>query len=98
MTEPRQRTLAGAVTLEGPGVHSGRAAVLTFRPAETDTGIRFKRTDLADAPEIPATLDHVVETELGTSLGVGSTTVLTVEHVLAALAGAGADNAVLELS
>ena len=98
MTEPRQRTLAGAVTLEGPGVHSGQAAALTFRPAETDTGIRFKRTDLADAPEIPATLDHVVETELGTSLGVGSTTVLTVEHVLAALAGAGADNAVLELS
>ena len=98
MTEPRQRTLAGAVTLEGPGVHSGRAAVLTLRPAEPETGIRFKRTDLADAPEIPATLENVVGTDLGTSLGVGSTTVLTVEHVLAALAGGGVDNVLLELS
>jgi UDP-3-O-[3-hydroxymyristoyl] N-acetylglucosamine deacetylase/3-hydroxyacyl-[acyl-carrier-protein] dehydratase len=98
MTEPRQCTLAGAVTLEGPGVHSGLAAVLTFRPAEPGTGIRFKRTDLVDAPEIPATIEHVVGTDLGTSLGVGSTTVLTVEHVLAALAGGGVDNVTLELS
>ena len=98
MTEPRQRTLAGAVTLEGPGVHSGQAAVLTFQPADTNTGVSFKRTDLAGVPEIPATLDHVVGTELGTSLGVGSTTVLTVEHVLAALAGGGVDNVTLELS
>ena len=54
MTEPRQRTLAGAVTLEGPGVHSGRAAVLTFRPAQPDTGIRFKRTDLAGRSRNPS--------------------------------------------
>lgn len=98
MTDPRQCTLAGAVTLEGPGVHSGLAAVLTLRPAGPGTGIRFKRTDLVDAPEIPATLEHVVGTDLATSLGVGSTTVLTVEHVLAALSGGGVDNVTLELS
>ena len=98
MTEPRQRTLAGAVTLDGAGVHSGQASVLTFRPAEPGTGIRFKRVDLVDTPEIPATLEHVVGTELGTSLGVGRTEVRTVEHVLAALVGAGVDNAMLELS
>ena len=98
MTEPRQRTLASEVTLEGPGVHSGSEAVLTFRPSEPGTGIRFKRTDLDEAPEIPATLDNVSGTELGTSLGVGDATVLTVEHVLAALSGAGVDNALLELS
>tara|TARA_B100001123_G_scaffold67157_1_gene74984 strand:- start:2840 stop:4123 length:1284 start_codon:yes stop_codon:yes gene_type:complete len=98
MTDPRQCTLAGAVTLEGPGVHSGLAAVLTLRPADPGTGIRFKRTDLVDAPEIPAALEHVVGTDLATSLGVGSTTVRTVEHVLAALSGGGVDNVTLELS
>jgi UDP-3-O-[3-hydroxymyristoyl] N-acetylglucosamine deacetylase/3-hydroxyacyl-[acyl-carrier-protein] dehydratase len=53
--------------------------------------------DLEGAPEIPADLQHVVDTELGTSLGVGDVRVLTVEHVLASLAAHGVDNAVLEL-
>ena len=97
MTPPRQRTLAGDVSLEGTGVHSGEAARLTFRPADPDTGIRFRRTDLEGAPEVPATLEHVVGTDLGTSLGAGEVRVLTVEHVLAALASRRIDNAVLEL-
>ncbi len=98
MTEPRQRTLGGAVTLEGSGVHSGEGATVTFLPSAPGTGIRFRRTDMAGAPEIPADLAHVVGTELGTSLGTGEATVLTVEHVLAALAARGVDNALLELS
>ena len=98
MTEPRQRTLAGAATLEGAGVHSGEAATLALRPADPGAGIRFRRVDLAGKPEIPADLDHVVSTELGTRLGAGEATVMTVEHVLAALAGQAIDNALLELS
>ena len=69
MKEPRQRTLAGAVTLEGTGVHSGEAARLTLRPADAGTGIRFRRVDLEGSPEIPADLEHVVGTELGTRSG-----------------------------
>ena len=98
MTEPRQRTLAGAATLEGAGVHSGEVATLALRPADPGAGIRFRRVDLAGKPEIPADLDHVVSTELGTRLGAGEATVMTVEHVLAALAGQAIDNALLELS
>ena len=98
MTEPRQRTLAGTVMLEGAGVHSGQVATLALRPADPGAGIRFRRIDLPGAPEIPATLDHVFETELGTSLGTDEARVQTVEHVLAALAGQGVDNVLLELS
>ena len=98
MREPRQRTLAGAVTLDGAGVHSGQPATLTLKPSDADAGIRFLRVDLPGRPEIPADLDHVVSTELGTRLGSGDVTVQTVEHVLAALAGQAVDNAVLELS
>ncbi len=97
MERSHQQTLGRSVTLEGPGVHSGVTASLTFRPADPNTGIRFVRTDLPNAPEIIAGLDQVVATDLGTTLGVGETQVRTVEHVLAALGSQGVDNVVLEL-
>jgi UDP-3-O-[3-hydroxymyristoyl] N-acetylglucosamine deacetylase / 3-hydroxyacyl-[acyl-carrier-protein] dehydratase len=98
MSHGNQRTIKSAVSLHGTGVHSGASSILTFLPASPDHGIRFRRTDLEGHPEIPADLDHVVGTELGTSVGEGDVRVLTVEHVLAALAANGIDNAVLELS
>jgi UDP-3-O-[3-hydroxymyristoyl] N-acetylglucosamine deacetylase/3-hydroxyacyl-[acyl-carrier-protein] dehydratase len=97
MTNSKQRTVAGTVTVQGTGVHSGEPATLTIRPAEPGQGLRFRRVDLEGAPEIPADLDHVVGTDLGTSLGAGAARVLTVEHVMAALAAQDIDNAVLDL-
>jgi UDP-3-O-[3-hydroxymyristoyl] N-acetylglucosamine deacetylase/3-hydroxyacyl-[acyl-carrier-protein] dehydratase len=98
MRHSNQRTIAKEVALEGVGVHSGVSARLTFRPGSPGSGLRFRRVDLDGSPEIPASLDQVVDTHLGTSLGAGETKVLTVEHVLAAVAGAGLDNLVMELS
>jgi UDP-3-O-[3-hydroxymyristoyl] N-acetylglucosamine deacetylase/3-hydroxyacyl-[acyl-carrier-protein] dehydratase len=89
--------LAGERTLEGIGVHSGESATLAMKAA-VGGGIRFRRVDLEGHPEVPANLDHVVGTDLGTSLGTGDVTVLTVEHVMAALAAARIDNVILELS
>ena len=93
-----QRTVASETVLKGTGVHSGEAATLTVRPADPDTGIRFRRVDLEGEPEVPADLDHVVGTELGTSLGAGETRVLTVEHVMAALGAYQIDNVILDLA
>jgi UDP-3-O-[3-hydroxymyristoyl] N-acetylglucosamine deacetylase / 3-hydroxyacyl-[acyl-carrier-protein] dehydratase len=93
-----QRTVAGPVEVSGVGVHSGETARLVIRPDAASRGIRFVRTDLPDADEIPADLDHVVATELGTSLGTDDTNrVLTVEHLLAALAAAGVHAARIEI-
>ena len=97
MTEPSQRTIRKAVSLAGTGVHSGESATITLRPGNVNTGIRFRRLDLDGCPEIPATLSHVVGTELGTSLANGDAQVNTVEHVMASLAAAQVDNAIIDL-
>ncbi|MEX0980034.1 MAG: bifunctional UDP-3-O-[3-hydroxymyristoyl] N-acetylglucosamine deacetylase/3-hydroxyacyl-ACP dehydratase [Gemmatimonadota bacterium] len=98
MNRKNQRTIAGEVTVQGLGVHAGEQATLTFRPAPAGSGIRFRRCDLEGSPEIPADLEHVVATELGTTIGAGEARVLTIEHVMAALASQSIDNVLLELS
>lgn len=98
MSGPSQRTISRSVTLEGTGVHSGEAASLTFCSAEAGAGVRFRRIDLAGKPEIPADLDHVTGTELGTTIAVGEAKVMTVEHVLATLSALRIDNVLIEIS
>lgn len=93
-----QHTLRRAATLVGTGLHSGRPARVTLLPAEGG-GIRFRRTDVQDRDNlIPARFDHVVSTTLCTVLGnAAGTTVSTVEHVMAALAGLGVHHALVEV-
>ncbi|MGD8319820.1 MAG: bifunctional UDP-3-O-[3-hydroxymyristoyl] N-acetylglucosamine deacetylase/3-hydroxyacyl-ACP dehydratase [Gemmatimonadota bacterium] len=98
MSSGKQRTVAKEITLDGIGVHSGESASLTFHPAGVDHGVRFRRADVDGEPEIPATLDHVVRTDLGTTLGLEGVEVLTVEHLMAALASQSVDNVVVELT
>ena len=98
MSHGKQNTISKSVSVEGTGVHSGAPATLRFQPADPNTGIRFRRTDLEGSPEIPVDLDHVCCIDLGTSLGEGEVQVMTVEHVMAALSARGIDNVVLELS
>jgi UDP-3-O-[3-hydroxymyristoyl] N-acetylglucosamine deacetylase / 3-hydroxyacyl-[acyl-carrier-protein] dehydratase len=98
MSGPSQRTVSRAITLEGAGVHSGVTASLTFSPADVGAGVRFRRSDLPGAPEVPADLDHVTGTELGTTLAVGEAKVMTVEHVLAALSALSIDNVLIDVS
>ena len=90
-----QRTLKSSIPCVGIGVHSGRRVRLTLSPAPADHGIVFHRTDLRR--DIPATYDRVVDTRLCTVIGDGIARVGTIEHLMAALAGAGVDNALIEL-
>ena len=71
---------------------------MTLRPALADTGIVFRRTDLANSEDIPARAENVGETALGTTLVKGDSKVSTVEHLLSAFAGLGIDNAIVEVS
>ena len=93
----QQRTLRSVVTGDGVGLHSGQRTCVRMVPAPPDTGLVFVRTDLAPCVEIPATSAHVRQTHLATTLGVGDVTIGTVEHLIAALAGLGVDNARVEL-
>ncbi len=94
-----QRTLKEAISCAGVGLHSGEKVAMTLRPADPDTGIIFRRTDLRDGPvDIPALWNRVVDTQLCTVLGnEDGVTVGTVEHLMAAVAGAGVDNLIVEL-
>jgi UDP-3-O-[3-hydroxymyristoyl] N-acetylglucosamine deacetylase len=91
----RQRTLKHAIDCVGHGVHSGARAALVIRPAPVGHGIVFRRIDLGR--DIPARFDAVSDTRLCTVLGDSTGRVGTVEHLLAALSGAGIDNALIEL-
>ncbi len=95
----RQATLKGPVSVTGVGVHSGTTATLTLLPGETGSGIVFRRTDIEGAKAyIPARYDLVRETRLGTTLvNAHGVSVATVEHLLAAFAGLGIDNAAVEI-
>ncbi len=93
-----RRTIASPVTLEGVGLHLGVPCQLTFRPAPSGGGIRFVRTDRPGNPVIAAVVDNAVLTDRRTQLGTGDDAIHTVEHVLAAVAGAEVDDLTIELS
>jgi len=90
-----QRTLKSRIPCVGTAVHSGRRVSLTLLPAPAGHGIVFRRTDLGR--DIPATYNRVVDTKLCTTIGEGSARVGTIEHLMAALAGAGVDNVLVEV-
>lgn len=93
----RQCTIKQRVSRTGVGLHSGKNICLSMLPAPEDHGITFVRQDLPGHAEIKACVEQVVDTRLATTLGVGlngsRVTVATVEHLLAALAALGVDNA-----
>jgi UDP-3-O-[3-hydroxymyristoyl] N-acetylglucosamine deacetylase len=94
-----QKTLKAPIHCTGIGLHSGVKAALSLRPAPADTGIRFRRLDGVGGPvEIAAHWSNALESPLCTTLGDGkNTTILTVEHLMSALAGCGIDNCVVEI-
>ena len=94
----KQRTLKNVIRATGIGLHSGEKVYLTICPADIDTGIVFRRTDLDPAVDIKASASNVGETTLSSTLVKDGVKVATVEHLLSAMAGLGIDNAIVELS
>lgn len=103
-TRPRF-TLAGSVSARGVGLHSGREVTIAFHPAPIHAGIVWRRVDLPGKPAIAAggatgatyLVEHVTRTERATTLEANGACVQTVEHVMAALAGLGVDDAYVEV-
>ena len=94
----RQRTLRNAIKATGVGLHTGEKVYLTLCPAPINAGIVFRRVDLDPVVEIPARAENVRETTLSTTLIANGEKVSTVEHLLAAMAGLGIDNAFVDVS
>jgi UDP-3-O-[3-hydroxymyristoyl] N-acetylglucosamine deacetylase len=93
-----QRTLKTLTKAVGVGLHSGQRVELTLRPAAPDTGIVFRRIDLAEPVEIPVNAEAVTDTRLASTISAGQTKVLTVEHLMSACAGLGIDNLYVDIT
>ncbi len=93
-----QRTLRTAVEFSGRGLHSGENVHVRVLPAPQGTGVEFVRSDLDDAPPIPAHIRHHSTMDRRTRLVRGSVEVDTVEHLLAVCHGLEVDNLRVELS
>ena len=94
-----QHTLAGPAIFAGVGVHTGAHVRVSVRPAAAGSGIVFVRTDVKDRDNcVPVAGDRVVKTQLGTVIANETgVTVSTIEHLMAAFAALGVDNASVEL-
>jgi len=94
----KQRTLKNVIGATGVGLHTGEKVHLTLRPAQPNTGIVFRRTDLEHPVEIKADPYAVGDTRLSSCLEKDGVRVQTVEHLMSALAGLGVDNVVVDVT
>ena len=93
-----QRTLQTAAACEGIGLHTGQTVRMCLRPAAANVGVAFKRIDLPASPTIEANPANIVDAHHATTIGKGGVKVRTIEHLMAAFAGMGLDNVLVELN
>jgi len=94
----QQITLKSLTRATGVGLHSGARVELTLRPAAADTGVVFRRVDLPQPVDIPVSAEAVTDTRLASTISKDGAKVLTVEHLMSALAGLGIDNCYVDIS
>jgi UDP-3-O-[3-hydroxymyristoyl] N-acetylglucosamine deacetylase len=94
-----QRTLRRSVSLTGAGLHAGKSARVTIRPAPANAGVVFCRVDVSDRDQrVNARWDAVSDTRLNTRISNDDgVSVSTIEHLMAALAASGIDNALIDI-
>ena len=94
----KQRTIKNSIRATGVGLHTGEKVYLMLHPAEPNSGIVFRRTDLDPVVAITAAPENVGDTNLHTTLVSGDTRISTIEHLMSALAGLGIDNLTVDVS
>lgn len=92
-----QRTLAKEAKVTGIGLHSGKKVTLRLYPAQSDTGIVFRRIDISGSKPMKANALTVGATDNNTTLGSGREAIHTVEHLLSAFYGLGINNVLCEI-
>jgi len=93
---PFRTTLARDLTFSGIALHAGVTVTMTLAPAPAGQGVIFRRGDKGNA-EIPARYELVGETRLGTVIEKDGVAVGVIEHLMAAVAGAGLDDLTVTL-
>ena len=102
LSRSRQQTIVSEILISGVGVHTGADTSMRLCPAEGDSGITFRRTDLESelrsVTDVAAHIDNVCDNRLATSImNSARTQISTIEHLMAAFFGLGIDNVVVEI-
>ena len=102
-----RKTLAAPLAGRGVSLFTARQVMYSIRPANPGEGIRFRRVDLDNTPEIPATIANISDKPLHpalenlpprcTTIAKNNASVATIEHVMSALAGLGVTDAIIEI-
>ena len=92
-----QQTLRKDYSFEGKGLHTGKYARMTVKPAPVGTGITFRRTDIGENALVEALAENVSNTARSTTISKGEASVSTIEHIMSALTGMGVDNAYIDI-
>ncbi len=90
-------TVSNICEVQGIGLHSGVTTTVKIVPTDPGKGRYFLRVDLPDTPKIPAHIANVSQTNLSTELSANGASIRTVEHLLAALAALGIEDAQIEV-
>jgi len=98
MSALNQKTIKESIQFDGVGLHTGQLVNMKINPAEPNTGIIFKRTDLKNNNYIIPGIFNVSNANLCTTISNEfGANVSTIEHLMAALFGMGIDNALIEI-
>ena len=98
MSYLNQKTIKSSVNFSGVGLHSGKTVQVCLKPAEPNSGIIFKRTDLKQNNIVYPNFNNVTNTSLNTTISNEfGVKVSTIEHLMGALFGLGIDNVVVEI-
>jgi len=92
-----RRTIKKETSISGVGLHTGRKVNLKLHPADLNSGIRFLRTDISEGVVIPADISHADESLRCTTIKKGDASIITVEHIMSAIYGAGINDMLIEL-
>jgi len=94
----KQKTIEKSFRLSGKGLHGGKQTLVTFYPADENQGIKFQRIDIEGKPIVEALVSNVHATSRGTSIrNSKGDEIKTIEHLMAALAGCGINNLLIEI-
>lgn len=98
MSVLNQKTIKDVITIHGVGLHTGKIAHMKLKPAEPNTGVIFKRTDLKENNFVIPGVYNVSNTAFCTTvLNDYGVSISTIEHLMGALYGMGIDNILIEI-
>ena len=93
----QQKTIKSEAKLSGKGLFGGQDVKIFFKPAKSNTGVVFVRTDIGKPVSIPIVPANIALRDRRSAVQKGEVVIETPEHCLAAIHAMDIDNLVVEV-